>query len=194
MIRSAAAAALVASAACAGAQGSYVWIRDYAAQKDAAQGYIIAPGDLIQVRVFNQEGMSAKVRVRSDGKVTLPFLNDVDAAGYPPGVLAQQLQTRFKDYVNLPVVTVSLEEPAPLHVSVVGEVARPGLYTLDSGARVLEALAQSGGLTEFAHKDRVFVLRGVPPVRVRFSWEMLQHGDPPAAAFRLRTGDAVVVE
>jgi polysaccharide export outer membrane protein len=118
----------------------------------------------------------------------------VDAAGYPPGVLAQQLQTRFKDYVNLPVVTVSLEEPAPLHVSVVGEVARPGLYTLDSGARVLEALAQSGGLTEFAHKDRVFVLRGVPPVRVRFSWEMLQHGDPPAAAFRLRTGDAVVVE
>lgn len=192
MIRPAAAA--LALAACASVQGSYVWIRDYAPPGDPAQGYTIAPGDLIEVRVFNQDSMSAKARVRSDGKVTLPFLNDVAAAGYAPGVLAQQLQTRLKDFVNLPVVTVSLEEAAPLHVSVVGEVAKPGLYTLDSGARVLEALAQSGGLTEFARKDRIFVLRGSPLVRVRFSWDLLESGDARAAAFRLRAGDVVVVE
>lgn len=179
---------------CAGVKGRYVWIHDYAAQGPPV-GSVINPGDLIQVRVFNQEAMSAKARVRSDGKVSLPFLNDVTAAGYPPVVLAEQLQTRLKAYVKTAVVTVSVEEAAPLRVSVVGEVMKPGLFTLDSGAGLFEALAQAGGFTEFAHRDRIFVVRnGEPVVRIRFSWDMLTSADPAAAAFALRPSDALVVE
>src|SRR5512140_2351272 len=97
-------------AACA-TEGKFVWVQDYKSPAAAAEGYVIGPGDLLDVRVFQQEGMSAKVRVRPDGKVSLPFLNDVEAAGYAPAVLAAQLQTRLKDFINTPVVTVSLEEP-----------------------------------------------------------------------------------
>src|ERR1700730_10063629 len=64
--------------------GQYVWIEHYQQPVSPSQGYVIAPGDVISVRVYNQEGMSARERVRADGKLSLPFLNDVDAAGYTP--------------------------------------------------------------------------------------------------------------
>ena len=179
---------------CATVQGTYVWVQDYA---DDGQGgaYTIAPGDVLQIRVFNQEAVSARTRVRRDGKISVPLLNDVDAVGFAPSVLAAQLQTRLKDFIKLPAVTVSVEEPAQVKVSVVGEVVRPGVFPLDARAGVLEALALSGGLTEFAHKDRLFVVRPGPhPARVRFTWDALARADPAAVGFSLRTGDVVVVE
>jgi polysaccharide export outer membrane protein len=175
-----------------------VWVDDYPGSGSGSPSdYVIGIGDVVQVRVFNQEGMSAKARVRDDGKVSLPFLNDVAAAGYKPQVLAQQIQTRLKDYINTPVVTVSVEEERPLQISVVGQVTKPGQYVLDRGAGVLQAVAAAGGLTEYGHRDRVFVLRRLPgrsPERVRFNLDDLFHGDPKALAFRLDQGDAVVAE
>jgi len=179
-----------------GAHGSYVWVDDYTGAASPSD-YVIGAGDTLQVRVFNQEGMSAKARVRDDGKVSLPFLNDVVAAGYKPQVLAQQIQTRLKDFINTPVVTVSVEEERPLQISVLGQVTKPGQYVLDRGAGVLQAVAAAGGLTEYGHKDRVFVLRRVPgrsPERIRFNLDDLFHADPKALAFRLGQGDAVVAE
>src|SRR5688572_8317454 len=76
---------------CPPASGKFIWVDDYrgGSPSDRA-GYVIQPGDLLDVRVFQHDNMSARVRVRSDGKVSMPFLNDVDAAGYTPVVLAQQ--------------------------------------------------------------------------------------------------------
>ena len=186
---------LACAAGCANL-GKYVWIDDYTeAAQPATNGYVIAPGDSISVRVYNQDAMSARERVRPDGKVSLPFLNDVDAAGYTPSVLAQQLQTRLKAFVNLPVVTVTLEESRQVSVSILGEVAKPGLYPLEPGAGVLQAIAVGAGLTDFAHKDRIFVIREKPqPVRIRFRYESLAHADGQARHFRLQNGDAVVIE
>ena len=185
-------------AACADV-GKYVWVDDYAppaATDGPRDGYVIAQGDTLQVRVFNQDAMSAKAKVRADGMVTLPFLNDVKAAGYTPTVLAEQLQTRFKDFVNTPVVTISLEEARPQLVSVLGEVARPGQFPLaPARSSVLEALALAGGLTEYAKKDRIFVLRqGDTATRIRFRYEALSHADGRAPGFRLQDGDVIVVE
>lgn len=192
----------LATLACAAATltcanlGPFVSVEDYPQPPPPEdKGYVIARGDLLQVRVFNQEGMSAKVRVRSDGRVSLPFLNDVEAAGYTPSVLAEQLQVRLKEYINVPVVTISLEELRPIPVSVLGEVVRPGLYQLELGSGVLQALAVAGGLTEFAHRDRIFVLRQTPaPARIRFTFEALVHAQGKAASFRLQVGDSLVVE
>jgi polysaccharide export outer membrane protein len=173
-------------------KGSFVWIDDYAAADQETPGYVIGPGDLISVRVYNQEGLSGRFKVREDGKISLPFLNDVQAAGLPPLALASRLQIQFKEYIQNPVVTVSLEERRPLEVSVIGEVGKPGLYRLEPSAGVLQALASAGGLGNFATPDRIFVLR--TGARIRFTFQALTEAQPRAARFRLRNGDIVVVE
>ena len=190
----AAGAALACALGCANL-GKYTWVEDYAGPTEAdAKGYVIAPGDFISVRVYNQEGMSTKGKVRVDGKLSLPFLNDVQAAGYTPGALAAQLQTRLKEFVNLPVVTVSLEEARPVPVSVVGEVAKQGQFPLEPGSGLLQLIAMAGGLNDFAHKDRIFVVRQPGNVRIRFRFQDLAHADGRAAQFVLKGGDVVVVE
>jgi polysaccharide export outer membrane protein len=192
--------ALLAGAGCRHL-GEYVWVDAYKDTRPAAKsGYTISRGDLISVRVWNQENMSGRARVRSDGMISLPFVNDVKAAGLEPESLASRLQTKLKEFIVNPVVTVSLEEAAPIDVSFVGEVTRPGVYRLDQDAGVLKGLATAGGLTTLAGRDRIFVLRrpegagDAPPVRIRFRYEALAHAEGPAARFRLRSGDVVVVE
>lgn len=160
--------------------------------------YVIMAGDTLQVRVFQQESMSARVKVRQDGRISLPLVNDCMAAGRTPVELAVELQGRLKDFINTPVVTVSLEEGRPLTVSVVGEVVRPGVLTLEHGSGVMQALAAAGGFTDFAHRDGVFVLRNRPgvakPARIRFAWEALAQAQGKASSFALVPGDVVVVE
>jgi polysaccharide export outer membrane protein len=176
--------------------GSYISVNDYQEPPAAPQpGYVIQPGDTLQIRVFNQPDMSARARVRDDGKVSIPFLNDVVAAGFTPNALAQQLQTRLKEFINAPVVTVSLEEARPFAVSVLGEVNKPGVYTVQPDSGVLQALAAAAGLTQYASRDRIFVIREQPQrARIRFEFEQLARGEGKAATFRLRLGDTVVVE
>jgi polysaccharide export outer membrane protein len=187
---------LAALVSCAGV-GPYVWVDDYSAPATAEAGhdYQIAPGDMLSVIVYRQEGMSARERVRQDGKISLPLLHDVQAAGRSPSALAEEIQNRLKDYINVPIVTVAVEESRPLTVTVLGEVIHPGQYNLDRDAGVLDALAAAGGFTEFAHRDRIFVLRRQPRlVRIRSTFEALSRGQWRAITFRLQPGDAVVVE
>ncbi len=189
--------ALAANFACASVpDGGYVWVDEYRPRKVAtATAGLIQPGDLLDVRVLGQDQLSAKVRVRPDGQVTLPFLNDLQAAGQTPKALGEIIEKRLKEYVNTPVVTVGVESAAPTPVSVLGEVAKPGKFPFEPGLTVLDALALAGGLTEYGHKDRVYVLRGQPePTRVRFDVRRLMRGEGRGLAFTLEPGDVVVVE
>lgn len=195
-------AVLAAGLGCGGT-GEYLWVQAVPPGMYTPQtAYLIAPGDVISVRVWNQEANSADhVRVREDGKISLPFLSDVEVAGEEPAVVARRLEVKLKAYIMNPVVTVVVHERRPLRVSVLGKVARPGVYDLDHGSGIILALAAAGGLTPFAHEDRVFVLRtgywadGNPaPARIRFRYRELAQGSAPAATFLLRAGDVVVVE
>jgi polysaccharide export outer membrane protein len=189
--------ALAASTVACRSLGEYTWVNDYRDPHPPStpRAYVLGPGDIISVRVYNQEGMSARGKIRTDGKISLPFLNDVQAEGYTPPVLAEQLEARLKDYVNKPVVTISVDEQRVLAIAVVGDVAHQGMITLAPDAGVLQALATAGGLTELAHDDGIFVVRYEPkPIRIRFSYKELQHAVSPASAFRLREGDQIVVE
>lgn len=181
---------------CYTPRGAFVEVDESVLVADG--GYVISGGDVLQVRVFQQEAMSARVKVRADGKVSLPLVNDVVAAGKSPSALATELQVRLKDFINNPVVTVSLEESRPLVVSVLGEVVRPGVVTLEGGSGVLQAIAASGGLTDFAHRDGLFVLRKLAgqaaPKRLHFTWDVLSRGEGPSARFTLMPGDVVVAE
>lgn len=182
--------------ACWAPKGVFIPVDAYGASVPGE--YVISPGDTLQVRVFQQEAMSARVRVRGDGKVSLPMVNDWVVAGKMPMQVATELQVRLKEFINTPVVTVSLEEMRPLSVSVVGEVVRPGVVVLEPGAGLLHAIAASGGLTDFAHKDGIFVVRKPgptqKPVRIRFTWENLTSGDHASVKFLLQPQDVVVAE
>ncbi|MBL0275934.1 MAG: polysaccharide biosynthesis/export family protein [Anaeromyxobacter sp.] len=191
---------LVALSGCA-ASGQAVRVEDLKPSADPEEEYRIAPGDVLSVRVWNQEAMSvARTRVRDDGRISVPFLQDVEAANRTPAELATVLKARLQAFVVGPVVTITLEDLRPLRIPVTGEVARPGIYEVDRKTGVLAALAAAGGLGEFARRDAVHVLRyqvplgEVAPARIRFGYQALLRGERPAAAFRLREGDVVVVE
>jgi polysaccharide export outer membrane protein len=190
-------ALLAGAAGCAHTAGAYVWVDSFPAPADTAATYRIRAGDLIAVRVWDHEEMSVRGRVRTDGRITLPLVDEVEVAGRSPEEVARAVEERLgqRKLVRDPRVTVLLEEPRPLSVAVLGEVARAGMYTLESGAGVAEALASAGGLTEFADRDRIFVIRRSPaPVRVRFTYRALAEARGQAATFRLQPGDVVVAQ
>jgi polysaccharide export outer membrane protein len=175
--------------------GHYVWANDLPdAPVPPAGKFVLAPGDAIYVRVFNQDTLSGRLRIRPDGRITIPFINDVPAAGATTVELAQTLQVMLRDFINKPVVTVTLDEVGTAQISVLGEVARPGVYAVERGQGVLRALASAGGLTEFAHKDRIFVMRANPGERIRFSFQSLATPGTKSASFRLQNNDVVVVQ
>lgn len=187
------------SVACATAsKAPFVWADEWKEPQPApAEGdYVIGIGDALNVQVWEQEKMSARVLVRSDGQVSLPFLNDVPAAGTTPVSLARELEGRLKAFIVSPQVTVAVEEARPLSVSVLGQVGEPGLHNLTPGSGVAQALAAAGGLKDFAKKDRIFLLRatGDSSTRIRMTWDAVTAGQGNAARLRLRTGDVVVVE
>lgn len=201
------AVALLGAGACASSAGRYVWADRYVAPAAEAE-YVVAPGDLLSVRVWDNEKLSTKARVRADGRISVPLLDDVLVAGRRPAAVARDLERRLREaqLVLAPRVDVALDEASPVTVSVLGKVARAGAYTLPVGSGAAEALASAGGLTEFAHQDRIFVLRRAPsvgtsgtagaaePVRIRFTFRALTGQSSRAALFRLRSGDVLVAE
>jgi polysaccharide export outer membrane protein len=155
---------------------------------------LIADGDVLNVRVFNQEPLSTKERVRSDGRISIPVIGEIVARGKRPAQLAAEIQDRLKDIVKVPSVIVTFEAGTELKVSVVGEVRNAGVFQVDPGSNVLHALAAAGGLTDYADTDKVFVVRKSLPQRVRFRYTDLRSADPKSIAFTLQGGDVVVVE
>ena len=192
--------AALALAGCA-ETGRYVWVDDYQGtiSPPVNRAYAIVPGDLLSIRVLNHDVVSARARVRTDGRISLPVLNDCDAAGLSPTALRERITEKLRAYFKDPIVSVILEEPHPFTVSVLGEVARPGVYALEPDSPgVLQGLASAGGLSQYAHLDRIFVIRseaqGRPPTRIRFDYQMLSRAEGKSGTFRLQRGDLLVVE
>lgn len=184
--------------ACA-TTGSFTWVDDVPPNRNDQSEYRLSVRDTISIRVWNQEEMSVpRTQIREDGKISLPFLRDVSVVGLTPIQVSEKLQAALVSFIVDPVVTVALDEAAPLTVSVLGEVTTAGAYTLQPRAGLLHAIAAAGGLNRFADRDAIFVLRRpvstLPPTRIRFRYRDLTAGGTPAADFRLETGDVVVVE
>lgn len=182
--------------ACASGTGGAIPVAQYKDEPDAGTGeYIIAVGDMLGIQVFDQPQISGRMRVRTDGRISLAFVNDVQAAGKTPVKLGAELEAGLKAMVLNPKVTVVVEESRPLTISVLGEVSKPGTQTYERDSGVAQALAAAGGLTNFAKKDRIFVVRSNPkPVRIHFTYEDITRKVGPASVFRLKPGDVVIVD
>jgi polysaccharide biosynthesis/export protein len=189
---------VVLTAGCSAAVGQFVWSTDYLAQtpSSASGGYVVGIGDLLSVQVFDNDKISARGRVRSDGKLALPLIRDLEVVGKTPIQIAGDVEKLLRDgnLVLNPRVNVTVEDVPPVQITVIGAVSRAGNFAMTPGSGLAEALASAGGLTEYAHKDRIFVVRKLPtPVRIRFTFASLTDIGP-AGTFRLQQGDIVVVE
>ena len=168
-----------------------------AAERDANRGaapdaYRIGPEDVLHVSVWKNEAMSRAVPVRPDGKISLPLLNDVQAAGLTTLELREVLTKKLAEYMPSPEVSVIVTEVRSFKVSVIGEVARPGRFELKSWTTVLDVLALAGGFTQFAARSRIVILQpdGKTMKRIPFNYNKIA-GDQEN--FYLRNGDIVLV-
>jgi polysaccharide biosynthesis/export protein len=121
--------------------------------------YVIGPQDVLNVDVWKEAELTRTVPVRPDGKISLPLLNDVQAAGLTPDQLAAQITAGLRKYVTDPQVTVIVAEINSQRVYIMGEVVRAGAYPLLPGMTVLQALSSAGGFTPFANRKKIYVMR-----------------------------------
>lgn len=170
----------------------YVWAETLPPENSSEA--TIRPGDHIFVLVQGQDTMSGEVQVRADGSIVQGVLGKVDLSGASPSEAARRISERLKGVVVDPRVTVAIISTSS-KIRVVGEVAHPGPFEVGSNENVLDAIARAGGLTEFADKDRIFVLRRHPRLsRVRFRYSDLVGAEAHSLSFRLQDDDVVVVE
>jgi polysaccharide export outer membrane protein len=163
------------------------------AQQANAQ-YVIGATDILGINVWKEPELSGQVQVRPDGKISLPLLNDVQAAGLTAEQLSADLATKLKKFLEEPRVTVALIQINSKKIFIVGEVTRAGAMTLTPGMTILQALAQAGGFSEFANTKKIYVMRTengqVAKYPVNYKNLLKGRGDPN---FMLMAGDTIVV-
>ena len=171
----------------------FTWVEDIPLQASAGQA-VIHPRDTVLVEVGKQPTLSGEFVVRDDGHYTQPMVGSIEVAGQTTSQVAMTVQNALKAVVVSPSVSVWITKVRPIRVSVVGEVKTPGTYELGRDRTLLALLAQAGWLTEFAHADRVFVVRQGAIDRIRFRVRHITAAEPHAAQFQLSDADVVVVE
>jgi polysaccharide biosynthesis/export protein len=157
--------------------------------------YVIGPADSLEINVWKENDLDAKVPVRPDGKISLPLLGDVTASGFTPTQLAADLSQRLKKYVDDPRVTVVVTAVNSRRIYIVGEVVRTGAYPLLGNMTVLQALSGAGGFSPFASLKNIYVLRNQDGTQVKlpFNYKKVIKGENMQQNVQLRPGDTIVV-
>jgi polysaccharide export outer membrane protein len=119
----------------------------------------LGPDDVIEVSVYGEDKLSTTVPVRPDGKISIPLIGEIPASGKSATELQKEIADRYKRFIAEPAVTVVVKEVNSPKVSVLGEVKNPGMYKIKDRATVLDAIALAGGLTEYAKRDKVMIIR-----------------------------------
>lgn len=162
---------------------------------DLDRGYRIGAEDMLQIDVWKEKDFSTSVPVRPDGKISMPLLNDVQAAGLTPVELAASLREKLQQYVIDPKITVIVTQTNSRRAYVMGTVNHQGTVRLVSSLTVLQAISASGGLAPFARGKQIYVLRneGREQHRLPFNYDAVIKGKHPEQNIVLQPGDTVVV-
>lgn len=161
----------------------------------ADPNYLIGAQDVLDISVWKEPDLSRSVPVRPDGKISLPLLNDVQAAGLTPSELTQQITAGLNKFMTNPQVTVIVSQINSQRIYILGEVARPGAFALVPGMTVLQALSDAGGLTPFANSKKIYVIReqNGKQEKLLFNYKEVLDGKRPEQNVDLRAGDTVIV-
>lgn len=169
--------------------------------KPASRDFLLGPEDVIEVTVWRNQDLSRTATVRPDGMISLPLIGDVRAVGFTASQVADRIAKRLTEFKENPAVSVSVKEVNSYFIYVIGEVAKPGKYSLKSYATVLQGVSLAGGFTPFASKGKMAVIRIVRDangqerqVRIPISYDDLTSGKGQIGNFSLMSGDTIVVQ
>jgi len=157
--------------------------------------YVIGPDDVLTVVFWREKEMSGEVAVRPDGKISLPLLNDVHAAGLTPEQLRLALTEAAGKLVEEPTVSVVVKTINSRKVFVTGQVNKPGPYPLSGPTTVLQQIATAGGLLEYAKSSKILIMRteNGPPVSFKFNYKDVSQGKNLKQNIELKPGDTIIV-
>jgi polysaccharide export outer membrane protein len=162
--------------------------------------FLIGPEDVLLVTVWRNQELSKEVIVRPDGKISLPLLGDIPAAGLTAQALSKQVADGLVDFMSTPTVSVQVKEINSYHIFAVGEVTRPGKIVLKSFTSVLQGISYAGGFTLYASRNNVHVLRNVKngqgetkQVMIPVPYQDIVKGKNLEANIILKAGDVIVV-
>jgi polysaccharide export outer membrane protein len=162
--------------------------------ESATSQFKLGPADVVHINVWKNTELSQTVTVGPDGFISLPLLNDIHVAGMTANELAQELNTKLNNYIMNPQVTVSVVDIRSRQVYVLGQVGKPGGYPLVGPMNVLQLIAQAGGLSTYANRKGITILRASKDgtEKIHFNYNNVVHGDGKQNVF-LQPGDTVVV-
>jgi polysaccharide export outer membrane protein len=166
-----------------------------AAASTAPAGYVIGAEDVLSIVFWRNQDMSAEVAVRPDGRISLPLINEVLAAGLTPEALRTTLVTAAEKFMESPTVTVVVKQINSRKVSITGMVNKPGQYQITNGTSVIQLIAMAGGLLEYAEADNISVIRNEngQPRRYRVNYKDVAKGKNLRQNLELKVGDTVIV-
>jgi polysaccharide export outer membrane protein len=157
--------------------------------------YSIAPEDVLSIVYWHDKDMTSDVTVRPDGKISLPLLNDVTAAGLTPAELRDRLIDASKKFFEDPAVTVVVKEMNSRKVFITGEVVKPGPYPMTGPTTVLQLISIAGGLREYADAKNIVIIRTEKgrPVSYRFNYKDVASRKDLRQNIELKPGDTIIV-
>jgi polysaccharide export outer membrane protein len=157
--------------------------------------YLLNPGDVLTISVWKEEGLDREVVVLPDGTIGFPLAGHLQAAGETPEAVQQAVTERLQPYIPDAVVTVAVKQASGNFVYVLGQVRQPGAFPVGGMIDVMQALSLAGGLTPFASRHRIVILRrdGDKQISLPFDYADVEDGDALDSNVELRSGDVVVV-
>lgn len=155
--------------------------------------YVIGPDDQLQVTVWQNPQLSGSFVVRPDGKISLPLINDIQASGFTPTQLSDDITSKLKKFVNDPTVGVTVLAVRSKNIYLMGEVMHVGPIPIAPGMTVLQAIATAGGLSPYANAKKIYILRGDPAhqTQIHFDYNKAKKGNMQGIA--LQPGDTIFV-
>jgi polysaccharide biosynthesis/export protein len=157
--------------------------------------YVIGPEDVLDIFVWKETDLSRRVPVRMDGKISLPLVGEIQAAGLTPLQLKQLLIEKLQEYVDVPNVTITVMEANSFKVYISGQVAKPGVYTLRSETTILQFIPMVGGFNEWANQRKILLIRkeGGQVKRHIINYKKVLSGEDPGSNLVLKPGDTINV-
>jgi polysaccharide export outer membrane protein len=153
--------------------------------------YKLGPEDIIMIKVWREPDLSGPVFVRPDGKISMPLVGELQAAGQTPEQLGQDITTALSKVMNKPEVFIAVQQVNSKKYYIIGEVNRTGVFPLVTTTTVLEAIGAAGGLKEFANGKKIVIVRGSK--RIKFNYKEVVDGKNLQQNITLENGDQIIV-
>jgi len=159
-------------------------------------GFVIGADDVLAVSVWKEPEISRAIPVRSDGKISLPLVGELQASGQTPQQLEREISAKLQSFISEPEVTVIVQEIKSQRINIMGQVMKPGSYLLTGSMTALDAIALAGGFRDFAKQKSIYILRqnsNGPQTRIPFNYKDVIKGKHPEQNVTLEPRDTIVI-